>query len=549
MIRLLLADDDAIVRKSLSTGIAWCDHGIDVVGVAKNGEEAINLSESFRPDIVVLDIRMPFVDGIEAATKIRSFLPDTRILFLSGHEDFQYARQGILLNITEYLLKPAPNDVVLDAVLRAGTEVLTRREQRKTSEEALSLLQLRFLRQLVRKAPLAKDIAEGQALGLRFVEGKVLAIVVQPDTHTAGQETNLSKKAALSSPVLASLSCLVPQAFTFADSCLCFEEEHTSLVILLFSGLDPKPFMESAETGVFSLRNHYENKSFGPEKTGEKPSEKTALNFGIGLVHSTWLGINTSFEEACATLCFRQIDPRTQVFRFEQTGLPVAFNQSLVSPSVEKFYCKVRHGMQNEALALLASIKQRIQTERMADFEGVFGLCQQIVLHLRNDVADMPEEKLHSVLDQALVNLKKALDQSRTVTGLFLELEKTGALLCNAIQGGKANQQQKYVRMALEYMEQHFQDKQLSLVSVAAAVNLSPAYLSVIFKTEHGKNFSDCLMEYRIQHAIRLLETCDVKTYEVSEASGFSNPQYFNVCFKKYSGLTPGEYKHRGITS
>ena len=198
MNRVMIVDDDAIIRKGLSKNIPWSEVGFEVVGTAADGEEACRLFQETQPDVVISDIKMPFLDGLGLARKILARTNDVKIILLTGYDEFDYAKQALELRVFEYVLKPVDHEYLLECVKRAARELQQEREVRRRVKESLPLLRQHFLSRLIHdQYRTAEEIREEvEFLELPLHAAHYIAVVVKIDDFTgnpalknvAGQE-------------------------------------------------------------------------------------------------------------------------------------------------------------------------------------------------------------------------------------------------------------------------------------------------------------------------------------------------------------------------
>ncbi|HYH03587.1 MAG TPA: response regulator, partial [Bacillota bacterium] len=185
MYRLMIVDDDAIIRRGLSQNIAWAEQGLELVGTAGDGEQGLEMFAQFHPEIVISDIKMPFLDGMGLARRLLNIAPRTKLILLTGYGEFEYAKQALELKIFDYILKPVDLEVLLQTVQRAAAMLEEENKVRWQIEESRPLLQQRFLTRLVegKYATEEEALAEATFLGMNPRQETFAVIVVKIDEY------------------------------------------------------------------------------------------------------------------------------------------------------------------------------------------------------------------------------------------------------------------------------------------------------------------------------------------------------------------------------
>ncbi|QMV44092.1 response regulator [Cohnella cholangitidis] len=182
MLKLLIVDDDEWIREGIRRNVNWSDSGIEVVGTAADGQEGWELVRSLSPDLLLTDIRMPFMDGLELARLVQESLPRTKVIFLTGYDDFAYAKQAIQLKASDYVMKFEDNDRILQAVLAAGQELIRERDEQEKARKSQALIRGKFFADLIGVGGTTDWVRrESALLGIRFAGDKFAVAVIQSE--------------------------------------------------------------------------------------------------------------------------------------------------------------------------------------------------------------------------------------------------------------------------------------------------------------------------------------------------------------------------------
>ncbi|WP_243662882.1 response regulator [Hydrogenispora ethanolica] len=192
MLKVLIVDDDEVIRLGIAKNIRWEEHGFQVAATAENGLEGLELAKTHKPHIVLTDIRMPFMDGLEMSERIHEGLPRAKVIFLTAYDDFEYARKALHLKANGYILKYAANQEILDAVIKARAELIEERNWRERSDRANLLLRRQFLNDLLRGKVAEAQLAEEANLFNISFPGRQFCVaalaVAEPENGAAGKD-------------------------------------------------------------------------------------------------------------------------------------------------------------------------------------------------------------------------------------------------------------------------------------------------------------------------------------------------------------------------
>ncbi|ARP42956.1 putative response regulatory protein [Geobacillus thermodenitrificans] len=403
MYKILLVDDDRLIRRSLATTIPWKRYGYELVGEASNGEEGLSLIDQHKPQIVISDIKMPFMDGLQMASIGKTRYPEMKVILLTGYEDFKFAQEAIKIKAFDYLLKPVESSILLKKVQQAAMEWEYEQRSQMQKVKGIRFLKQKWLKKLLHQRHHSLEIYNEMEKFNVYLKGECVAVSII-------RLEDIPKEGQLDEERLDHAYKICSQAIENQGEVFDWEENE---FIVILSGHSKEEILKEMKKLIEQICLDIE---------AELGIRATAA---AGEVHNT-------------------------------TSIALSYFQ---------------------AREVLKS--QRVVAQKQIGYR--------------------PHEDYGSVVDKAI-----------------------------------------------EYMEQHYNKEGLTLNEVAQAVHVNPSYLSNMFKVKKGTNFSDCLLELRMRKAMELLRDRNAKVYEVAEMVGYSNPQYFSVCFKKYVGLSPLDFKKSG---
>lgn len=528
MIRVMLVDDDAIIRKGLSQNIPWEDHGFRLVGTAGDGEEGYQLFLETQPDLVISDIKMPFMNGLELARRVLAEVQETKIILLTGYEKFEYAKQALELKIFEYVLKPVDLEELLHTAKRAADTLQAEKKSQRKLRESRLLLQQHFLTRLIQGQLLLEQEVRDEAffLEIAFTEERFIVMLLKIDDYynekvfpgVAEQEV---AKAQLINLCRSHLTSGNGEVLNLGGD---------EMVLIYCSCWKP------GETVQYAL------------ELGERIRQESnqiyslSLSIGLGSVHDGLLQIAVSYQEARTAIEFRHIIGKNQVLTVGDTGSPIGEDPTDLPEYGEKLGLNVEMGLKAESLAIIDNIEAKLMERQYIPLSSARLIGMQLAILSLREAQIWREEDL-SLKNQLFFARCRQIQEGQTVGEIFTEVRQLITEIMEEINRKREASQTGLVGLAIQYIEKNYQQEGLSLSEVAQAVHVSPVYLSIMFKKERNINFSDFLNEIRMKTAMNFLRNSNLKTYEVAERIGFSNPQYFSVCFKKYTGYSPSEFK------
>ncbi|MDD3214610.1 MAG: response regulator, partial [Eubacteriales bacterium] len=502
----LIADDEYLVRLGLQTTIDWEGHGFQIVGLAADGTEAIRLFADTDPDILLTDIKMPGVDGLELIEQLKRRKPSLYVVILTHYNDFAYAQKAILLGASQYILKSELNEASLLNTLERLLNTIEEDEQPRNDCK-------KRLQDYFRRCILMND-----------------------------------SQGALPSPE----DALPQKGHYMLASCRCdtsvLPEERQNMFYRSVRNMINKswPDLLVNSTQVGHRLRVYMLLSVPEQADGEAPLQSmTRLSSNVQQYFSTvfQVGLSTAKNEKEIKQLVREAESAlNQCFFSEETvstyrpAPTAAETESALNPANLQDLVRNR-----EWLALMEYIREvfiklrasgdihRVQTAYI-DFLSVARQLSTRYSLLGN--AFLTEKKLNydNFSDFCHIDAVEMVitDIYRTVVDLL---------------DGQGKCYSSVIKHCMQYMHAHYNEN-IALSDAAEAVNVSKCYLSLLFKQETGINFSKYLINYRMENAKRLLTTTMLKTYEVAEQVGFPNPYYFSKVFKDVTGLSCKDFKN-----
>lgn len=536
MIKVFLVEDEIVMREGIKNNIEWEKEGFAFVGEASDGELAYPLIQKTRPDILITDIKMPFMDGLELSRLVKQEMPDIKIIILSGYDEFEYAKEAISIGITDYLVKPISGAQLLEAVKKVGCLVEEERQQRmfletfeKERQENMQLARQKFFNGMVSgKKSVSELLKEGREIGFDLAAKRYNIVLLQV---FAGGEVE------------------------------GYSEQQNQAALVIEEAAKELPGILMVELGL-------EGWAFVVKETGEEDLDRILHTFleqlqirveacpgveyfgGVGRAVERLSELNRCFEDANRAFAYRYLRKRNQIVFSEQevSGASVDEELKLSALDLEKLDRKsvdrfLKTGLKSEAVHFVdeyfASLGER-------NIQSLL-FRQYVTMDMYFVAASMLEQLGYDsgVLVERCGDFQK-------MTEVFSTVERTKAYLTNVyetvIDLRETVAQRKYsslLKNARNYIEQNYDNEEISLNTVAASVNLSPNHFSTIFSQETGQTFIEFLTCVRMERAKELLRSTPMKTAEIANAVGYKDSHYFSYLFKKTQECTPREFRSR----
>ena len=531
MYKLLIVDDDVIIRRGLTQNILWEENGFQLIGSAPDGEIALDMIEIERPQIIITDIKMPFVNGLELTKAVKTKYPEIKVILLSGYEEFNYAKEALKLKAFDYVLKPVDNNLLLETAKRAVWEFENERKVQNQITDSIPLLRHSFLLDLISgKYKDREMMPKIDVLNIPLLNNKCIAVLVNADDY---YNTNYNLKVMEKGLLKSSISGICKEIIQSIMNSILVDLGGNKLV-LIFTSLDlgEEDFLARVLGVAGEMREKLEMHL------------KTTVTIGVGLVYSKLEDIFKSYSEACMAIKFRHLLGKNQVIYIGDVGFPIKKSSFNFEINEIEMIQKVKLGLTKEALELLAGIEKVMLAEKFISLDSIRLIGVEISILLYKEV-----DGWRGFSEQAKENINfyefnNEVQNLETIQDIFNKLCVLITEICTYINGRRETHQNSIVMKATQFMESNFVKEGLSLQEVANNVHVSATYLSIIFKKEKNINFCDFLLDIRMKKAMELIRNKDLMIYEVAEKVGYINAQYFSACFKKYTTFSPSEYKN-----
>jgi len=532
MFKVLLVDDEILTREAISINVPWEEQGFCLIGAAENGQEAIELMKHSQPDLVITDICMPYMDGLELASYIQQNIPDTKVVILSGHDEFEYARHALAYNVKEYILKPITSLELKDVLKRVRKDL----EEEAGKKARLGKMQLEYHKNI----PVIRE---------RFLRRVIEERYQGRDIYDKMKELNLSMQGDYYTVILVHIE----DAQEFSLMCPDSEEDLMHFIVTNITN----EIMEEVHAGIaVSLTEHRIALLFASESEEQLKQQvdttcrkllkslwdvvKIKVSFSVGMTvnspHAWW----SSYRNAKEASEYRFFAGKNDFIYGGDLKKYVPVNEPV---SVEEW---------SNRLALQIKLNQKDElmhavAELFLELKRKCNIRKEIILYVQNIFLSIIIELREGDLDREPGYLDERSSLGKLVDSrYFSELEYDFRSMCtelmNKISGNKDGESRKLIILAMDYIEKNYADPNISLNMICSYLGVSISYFSNNFKNYTGETFVEALTRIRIDKAKKMMDVTDLKTYEIADRVGYNDAHYFSMIFKKITGMKPSEY-------
>ena len=518
LLKMIIVDDERLIRELLKGCIDWGQYGIQIVGESSNTKTALRLVDTFCPDIVFADVCMPGLDGIEFSKMVIEKHPNIKIVILTGHNEFEYAKRSIKVGIADFLLKPINPNEIVRTVCELKAKIEKERMQSEDYERYKQELQLNMPEL---KEKLYNDIIQGH-IDLVNIKERIEYFgldVVDRRSQVAVIEALSSDKNDEEQKIILNMRCMeLTRQFFRNDKYvhIFFDNEQKITILCNEIYIDLWNCCETIKSMVINRL-------------------KCFVCIGIGNAYNSFSEVWRSYREACDALKYRFIIGENQVISF--CGIyPEQSRQFCVSDEMQrKFVFCLKSGLDDEIIEALDNFYDGMKKE-VTSIESAKALTCSLLSQLLNVLIEMDIQK-ETVLGDDTQPFE-AIFKLNSLFELKTYIKDISFRTAHFIRGIQGNRVRKIVQDVKDYLTEHYSDSTITLSGVAEKFYTNSSYLSRVFKEETSLTFGDYLFNIRMQKALDLLNDTDMMAYEVAEKVGIKDSHYFSVCFKKYIGMS-----------
>ena len=537
MLKTFLAEDEIVVRENIKKMVPWEQYGFELVGEASDGEMALPLIKKLKPDLLITDIKMPFMDGLTLCKVVKKELPDIKIVILSGYDDFNYAKEAIGIGVEDYLLKP----ITKNAFLERLCEIRSRYEHEKSQREYYE----QFHREMQEyEQNSSRDFFEGlisgtmdmgemyeraDKLGLDIVAEayNILIFTLESENAAAGQSETYSEWEVRAWEKIEGL---------FADHsyAMLFRNNVFSYGVLVKEQKD-NPGKNTRDC-VESIREILSDAPAGQPwfiAAGEPVTRLSNMKHSYNTAAQTYA---RRYLYDGHILYYRDLkeeelskDDGRYLKKVDINAMDPAIIQKFLGSGLKEetgnFVRDYFHAIGKEPMTSMVFRSYVILNVRFSvlSFLNRMGYC----------AAALEESDTEDALEQGGASMEAAMAYAEKILQKAIEIRDENS----------GNKNRDILENSIEYIKNHYMDENMSLNAVAQVANISANHFSALFSQNIGQTFIEYLTGIRMEHAKELLRCTGKRASEIALEVGYKDSHYFSYLFKKTQGMTPSDYR------
>ena len=542
MLKIFLAEDEVVVRETIKRMIPWEELGFELVGEAADGEMALPLLIRQQPDLLITDIKMPFMDGLTLARLAKKEMPGLKVVILSGYDDFNYAKQAIGIGVEDYLLKP----ITKNALIERLSEIRSRYEHEKTQKEYYEKFQREmqayeknssrdFFEALVGGSMDMMEVYKrAEKLGLDIVAEayNVLIFTMNCDEDFSGQRDEYSSWEAESLELLENF-------FAGHSSAMLFRSNIFSYGVLLKG--QRETIEENTRECVDEIR-----------KILSRQDGRREWFLAVGQFVERLSQIQKSYHTASRAFSQRYLYDENILYYDEMETMEHPGGQAetednaylqkvdvnALNPAIlQKF---LSNGLQEETENFVKDYFYAIGQEPMESlvFRNyvILNVRFSVISFIKGlgcDTNEMESADTEEVLAESGKNMESAIAYAKKMISQAIEIRDQNS----------GNKNRSILKTAVDFIDSHYMDEEISLNTVANVANVSSNHFSALFSQNMGQTFIEYLTSLRMNKAKELLRCTGMRSSEIAGEIGYKDAHYFSYLFKKTQGMTPSDYR------
>ncbi len=534
MFKAIIAEDEPKICQLILRLADWEELGIEVVGTADNGIDAFELICRHKPKIVITDIRMPGFDGLEMIRKVKELGLDTKFIIISGYRHFEYAHNALKYNVEEYLLKPIKkselNDVlkkICNCLIADGGKIKRELEIESQLVNSRDSLRRHFINSIIFSQDVMADIKidkANQEYQLNFKNGIFEAFIIKIDSRSKDEAVYKLDK------ILEKLCELTEKMMGEKCNEVITSMTHSGVVCIInYNEINMETVKKSKKLLFDNIKNHLD--FFGD----------FSLTIGVGSCQSDISKVYKSIQTGMEAVKARVILGVDRIINADNLRFKSMGVSEILSGEKEKQLINIIEALDTDGLQLWLY-------DLFSVFHGNTDINPSLAFEVCETIADLYIQTirrlgLNTEHEKPFKNeINNGLDCATSINEINNYMYETIAANMGNLMLEKRNQDNKPIRIAKQYINEHYME-QIRLDDIADLVHLNPAYFSTLFKKETSLNFSDYVINLRLDAAKELLKSTNSSMEEIAEKIGYSETKYFSKLFSKVVGIKPSEYR------
>lgn len=538
-LKILIVDDEDIIRDGLAKKILRLFPGASIIGKAPNARIALQLIEDHNPNIVITDIRMPEMDGLQLISKVRLLRKDIKFVIVSGYQDFEYARSAISLGVEDYLLKPVENDKLKEIILKLEQKldqelyneqyIINLKEKANQSVDFLKNKYLTDILNYGNESDVNSIFKNLSIVGINFTAKFFTVINITIPSY----ENNPMFPQKEDIPVLKfAIKNIAEETLSNTGTAVAFEnlkmERQIVVIVCHEKALHSKENSEICRlcsSLLYSLNKYL----------------SLPVVIGIGGSYETAAGLPNSYYDSYMAVMQRIIVGDNKVIHIENVPGSNGITYLLQEEKRILLLNHVKEGNHKKANELIDEIFSLIEKQNLS-YKNIKAIYADLIILLMKTLKGIGGS-WDRIFHEDILS-EDFLSHYASLGSLCLWLKDCIVSICNYIGELQRSEGKKVIDEIKAYIDNYYYTE-INLNTLAARYYINASYLSQLFKMELEENFIDYVTKVRIEKAMDLLKNSGFKAYKVGEMVGYNNPRYFSDLFQKCTGMTPIEFRKK----
>lgn len=527
---VFIVDDEIIVREGIREKIAWDETPFSLAGEAGDGEIALSMIQDIKPDILITDIKMPFMDGLELSRLVKKIQPWIKIIILSGHDEFEYAKKAISIGVEEYILKPFSSEDLLASLTKVAHKIDMEKAQlddikylKKQLESNITADREKFLTRLVLGNISAEEVMQYSSDLRLDITGRYYSVCICGIRTTAENFSELYKMK----------SRLMDLASSF-DNVIGFSFSLEKFIFILRSTV-----VNTIEEDLYSLAEAVLH------QTSDNPTCTVAIAFGSMVDRISGIKLSYSVAE-------KLLESRVMILKkncilnsedseIRDTDAEKDPQHTISLSGSDPIVDRLRYAAVSDIDSIIAEFISLLgENEEQFDI-----MASYLVVDIIMAISTIISENGSSIKEQMPEIVKREF-VTKAVSSKGVFIHEMHRIIENVIRFRDSKIHSRYsdaILRAKKYIGDNYANPDICLHSVAEEIAFSPNHFSAVFSQECGMTFIEYLTKIRVNQAKKLLRTTKMLSSDICYKTGFNDPHYFSFIFKKTTGISPREYR------
>ncbi len=535
MLKVMIIDDEFYFREALKVSIPWKELGFEICGEAKNGKDALGKVADLNPDIMIVDINMPIIDGLEFIQSVKGKGIESKFIILTGHSEFNYAKQAVQLGVNNYILKPV-NEEELKSSLFEIKEIIKRETSIKFEFEGLKqqvrdslpLLKDKLLNELIQGSLIPKEnetLKKMEYLKININSDYYLVITIELDCGNDANWDNEEKQ--LWKYAVSNISSeILDEKFIFD---ICYDIDDRICIIVGMDGTQNKgDFLTLLESRLELIRaavcKHLD----------------FTITVGVGSEKTELFDIPVSYRESIIALKHKLTLGKNRIILYSLVAESGIKGTVFSGEYRSQLLMNIRTADEEEVNKLISQVFMRVRAENI-HHQILFVVCIEMVSVCMEAIVEMGL-RIEDVITQGSFNIIEEIQSKKSIAEMETWIKDIFKHTLETIKRNKISKASRLIEQVKKYISRNYQSSELSIDEIAKNLFVNYAHLCFIFKRDAGVTINEYLTEFRIRKAKELFDSGNTLILDVASKVGYADASYFGKCFKKYYGLAPSKF-------